>query len=66
MTLFSGSTVSRKSLMEAVKLIDRSLAALSAIKVLEPTHRPKLVHRDEAIALALANLQHSVAKSSTP
>lgn len=66
MALFSSSTVSRKSLMEAVKLIDRSLAALRVITVLEPNHRPKLVHRDEAIALALANLQHSVAKSSTP
>lgn len=53
MALFFSSTVSRKSLIEAVKLIDRSLAALSAIKVLEPTHKPKLVHQDEAIALLI-------------
>ena len=51
MALLSSSTVSRKSLIEAVKLIDRSLVALSNIKGVKPTHRLKRVHRDEAIAL---------------
>ncbi|WOD36928.1 hypothetical protein [Nodosilinea sp. E11] len=51
MVLLSSSTVSRKTLIEAVKLIARSLAALSNIMGLDPTHRPKRVYRDEAIAL---------------